>query len=54
MPARVLGATAGLHASVDLAGLFPVRGGVTVAWPVLADGVNASTAQMAFEVDHAF
>ncbi|MEN9787115.1 MAG: hypothetical protein RLZZ299_2379 [Pseudomonadota bacterium] len=54
MPARVLGATAGLHASVDLAGLFPVRGGVTVAWPVLADGVDASAAQMAFEVDHAF
>jgi hypothetical protein len=50
----VIGAMAGVHTSLDLAGLFPVRGGFTMAWPITSRGIDASRPQLTFEVDHGF
>jgi hypothetical protein len=52
--AAALGATLGVHGTVELGGLLPSSGGVTLGWPLTAHGVDPSGLQVYADVLHAF
>jgi hypothetical protein len=52
--AAALGATLGVHGTVELGGLLPSSGGVTLGWPLTAHGVAPSGLQVYADVLHAF